>query len=78
MTNTRDLGPCVQCGEIIDTRAPGNAQRVTGWRVNRTQGGANMIALAEPVSEWLCRFCLDDRRHGRSWDQLSLFADDGP
>lgn len=69
----RDVADCVQCGQRLDTRAPGNAEHVRGWRVNRAQGGANMIALAEPQGQWLCRFCLDKRRAGVSWDQLSLF-----
>jgi hypothetical protein len=68
-----DLGDCVQCGEMLDTRAPGVAQRVRGWRVNRTQGGANMIALAEVEPSWLCALCLDKRRKGVAWDQLSLW-----
>lgn len=68
-----ELGNCVQCGELLDTRAPGVAQRVRGWRVNRTQGGANMIALAEPEPMFLCRHCLDKRRGGVSWDQLTLW-----
>jgi hypothetical protein len=72
----RDRVHCVQCGEIVDARAPGVAQRVVGWRINRQQGGANMVALAEPMPVWLCRFCLADRRAGRSWDQLSLFDDE--
>lgn len=69
----RDAAPCVQCGEMLDTRAPGNAQRVHGFRVNRIGGGANQIALQEPEQVWLCRFCLDKRRSGYSWDQLNLF-----
>jgi hypothetical protein len=67
---------CDQCGEVVDARAPGVAQRVRGWRVNRSQGGANMIALAEPERHWLCRHCLDKRRSGYSWDQLALFDDE--
>lgn len=68
-----DLGRCCQCLELLDTRAPGVAQRVHGWRVNRAQGGANMIALAEPEPEFLCRHCLAKRRAGVSWDQLTLW-----
>lgn len=75
----RDAAPCVQCGDTIDTRQQGHAQRVTGWKVNRgSTGGANQIALAEPEPLWLCRFCLDKRRHGYSWDQPALFGEDGP
>lgn len=68
-----ELARCVQCNDLLDTRAPGVAQRVHGWRVNRTQGGANMIALPEPESTFLCRYCLDKRRAGVSWDQLQLW-----
>jgi hypothetical protein len=71
--HSRDRVSCTQCGETIDARAPGVAQRVQGWRVNRAQGGANMIALAQPMHEYLCRFCLDKRRSGVTWDQPSLF-----
>lgn len=70
-----DRGVCCQCNDPLDTKAPGVAQKVRGWRVNRAQGGANMIALAEPLSEFLCRHCLDKRRSGLSWDQLSLWED---
>lgn len=68
-----DAVRCTQCGETIDARAPGVAQRVRGWRVNRVGGGANYVALAEPEREWLCRHCLDRRKAGFSWDQLGLF-----
>lgn len=64
---------CTQCAELIDKTAPGVAQLVTGYRVNRAQGGANMIALAVPQPTWLCKFCLAKRRDGHSWDQPSLF-----
>lgn len=63
---------CTQCAEMIDSTAPGNAQAISGWAVNRRSGGANMIALPQRYDEWLCRTCLDLRRLGKSWDQLSL------
>jgi hypothetical protein len=69
----RDAVRCDQCGDQLDARAPGVAQRVRGWRVNRSQGGANMIALAEPMPQWLCRHCLDKRRDGLAYDQPTLF-----
>lgn len=70
-----DRVDCAQCSDTIDARAPGVAQRVTGWRINRSGGGANMIALPETEPKWLCQHCLDKRRSGLSWDQLSLFGD---
>jgi hypothetical protein len=70
-----ELGRCCQCLELLDTRAAGVAQLVHGWRVNRAQGGANMIALAVPQGEFLCRHCLDKRRSGLAWDQLPLWED---
>lgn len=69
-----DVGVCSQCSDPLDVRAPGVAQRVLGWRVNRAQGGANMIALAEPQGVYLCRHCLDRRRAGAgAWDQPTLW-----
>jgi hypothetical protein len=69
----RDAVRCDQCGETIDARAPGVAQRVHGWRVNRIGGGANYVALPEPEPHWLCRHCLDKRKAGFAWQQLGLF-----
>lgn len=65
--------PCDQCGVTIDAKAPGNAEQVTGFRINRTQGGANMVAFAEPTGRYICRACVTLRRSGLSWTQPSLF-----
>lgn len=74
MPRAKDLAHCVQCGDQIDTHEPGHAQAVAGWKVNRgARGGANQIALAQTEPRWLCRFCLDKRRHGLSFDQLALW-----
>ena len=69
----RNAVRCEQCSEIMDAEAPGNAKGMTGYSVNRSQGGANMIACAEPTGTYLCRTCLDLRRAGRRWAQPSLF-----
>ena len=72
----RERATCEQCRQPLDTKAPGNAQFVHGYAVNRDAGGANMITLMERKSSWLCRVCLDLRRRGKSWTQPSLFGDE--
>ena len=67
---------CVQCADVIDVTAPGNGEVATGVLVNRSGGGANYLALSKRTGRWLCRFCIDRRRHGLSWEQPSLFDDE--
>lgn len=70
----RDAGTCEQCGETIDTRAPGNAQAASGWLVNRVNTkGNNYLALPQREQRYLCRHCLDQRRRGISYEQPPLF-----
>ena len=64
---------CEQCGETVDVQAFGVAQHGEGWFVNRRGGGTNAVALPERHPRWLCRFCLDARKRGHSWNQLELF-----
>lgn len=70
----RDQARCEQCSEVVDVRAPGSAQHVEGYAVNRAQGGANMVTLMERhAGRWLCRVCVDLRKRGHKWQQLDLF-----
>lgn len=69
----KDRAHCEQCGEVLDTRAPGNGEIVHGVAVNRTAGGANMVTLMERQHRWLCRVCIDLRKRGHQWQQLDLF-----
>lgn len=71
-TPERRRARCEDCDEPVDTEAPGVAQFVEGWAVNRSAGGANAIALRTPHLRWLCRFCLDTRRRGGNPDQGAL------
>ena len=54
------------CAGEVDTRASGNGQRVTGYAVNREQGGANYIAHKQTTDEWACRWCLDRLNNPRA------------
>jgi len=65
------VAACEDCHQPIDVDSPGTAQFVEGWAVNRSAGGANMIALRTPQRRWLCPPCLDLRRSGKT-DQGSL------
>jgi hypothetical protein len=64
---------CAGCGRRVDTRANGVAEAVTGWRVNRAQGGANQITLPRSLGRWLCPYCLSVARGKTDLDQGELF-----
>jgi rubredoxin len=69
----KNQAKCEDCGEPIDITAPGVAQHVTGWAVNRSGGGTNAIAFRQVDLRWLCRWCVDRRKAGRPLEQGSLF-----
>lgn len=65
---------CVQCTMLVDTKSNGVGEIVQGVAVNRAQGGSNMITLKEPTGQWLCRECIDRRKHKhQTWTQGALF-----
>lgn len=72
-TPRRNIAICERCGEPVDVTMPGVAQHVCGWAVNRTDGGANQIALREPHNRWLCAGCLAVLRSGHDDHQESMF-----
>ena len=65
---------CAGCQEWINTRQPGNAELVQGYRINRSAGGANSITLPKPLGRWLCPACLAVAR-GADVAQGALFGD---
>lgn len=64
---------CSGCQVQIDTRTPGVAEAVSGWRPVRKQGGANQIALMKSQGRWLCAGCLAVLRSGWDLEQGTLF-----
>jgi hypothetical protein len=71
----KNQAACEDCGDTIDVTAPGVAQHVSGWAINRKGGafGSNFTALPERHLRWLCRFCVDRRRAGVNPAQQELF-----
>lgn len=67
---------CEQCGTAVDAHDTQTRRAVRGFIRPRRQGGTNAIELAEYENVWLCRFCTDQRKHGRTWVQLDLFGGD--
>jgi len=66
------VAQCEDCDIAVDIEAPGIAQAVSGWAVNRTQGGPNRIACRKAEPRWLCHPCLDRRVRGDDPNQSSL------
>lgn len=64
---------CTECGFHVDIRAAGVAEAVTGWRVQRSGGGANQILDWKGLGQWLCAGCVARRRAGIPIGQGDLF-----
>jgi hypothetical protein len=54
--------PCHFCKVPVDIEAPGTYKRVTGWVKNRTEGGANAVAMPGPATGYACKPCIDMSR----------------
>ena len=57
---------CCGCQVMVDSRRPGVAESVRGWRVVRptSQGGTNALVLMKSQGRWLCAGCLAVARAG--------------
>ncbi len=62
-----------ECGVSVDPTAPGVAQYVSGWAVNRSEGGTHGLSAPQRHDRWLCRGCLEKVRHGISFNQQVMF-----
>jgi hypothetical protein len=65
--------PCHFCQLPIGTTSPGTYRRVTGWVKNRTDGGANAVAMPGPATGYACKPCVDMHRAKPTLDQAALF-----
>lgn len=64
---------CQFCKKEISPNATGVWRKVEGWVQNRKAGGANAVALAEPLPGFACNYCIGLARTGKNNDQGSLF-----
>lgn len=55
--------PCHFCNSPIDPDAPGTYKRVIGWVRNRSEGGANAVAMPGPATAYACKPCVDIKRN---------------
>lgn len=49
LSRARSFGTCSSCNDVIRAGADSIATRTIGWSLSRSGGGANYIALPEPV-----------------------------
>jgi hypothetical protein len=64
---------CGGCQLEIDTTLTGAAELVRGYRVVRSGGGANQIALMKGLGRWLCPACLSVAKGNLDLAQGELF-----
>jgi rubredoxin len=67
---------CSGCQLWVDTKQPGVAEKVTGYRVNRSRGaagGTNAISLPKSLGIWLCPACHSVAKGAADLAQGELF-----
>lgn len=64
MIPERFQAKCVFCDEVLDVRADGTHQRISGWAKNRTGGGAHGVSLPERENKWAHSWCIDRATRG--------------
>lgn len=63
---------CAECGVQFDDRRPGTWKAVTGWVVERSDGGANAVRDKRYTGAVLCPECGKLRGLGVNRGQTSL------
>ena len=63
---------CQFCAQELDTRAEGTHQRISGWAMNRSGGGAHGVSLPARENLWAHRWCIDAKTRG-TLQQTSMF-----
>lgn len=63
---------CIYGGERIKLNSPYTYEKVSGWVKRRSDGGANAVALREPMGIYACEMCISKLKQGAKIDQLSL------
>lgn len=65
---------CELCNEKVDPQAEGVFRKMQGWAQNRSQGGANHIALREELGHYAHAVCIDVAKRRHDSMQPSLFS----